>query len=137
MDIILNWLHVGSDMLFGPHQFSDGTLRAICLITLLLLPKEFLPKLIIVDEPELGLHPYAVTIIAGLFKSASINTQILICTQSSAFLDNFEPEDVIVVDRDVKESAFRRLEPAELDEWLKEYSLGEIWEKNIIGGGPQ
>ena len=136
-DIILNWRQAESSALFGPHQFSDGTLRAISLISLLLMPKEELPELIVVDEPELGLHPYALNVIAGLFRSASINTQILISTQSSTFLDNFETEDVIVVDRDLKESTFRRLEREELNEWLEEYSLGEVWEKNVIGGGPQ
>lgn len=134
--VILNWQEKGSDRVFGPHQFSDGTLRAICLITLLLQPKDELPKLIIVDEPELGLHPYALNVLAGLFSSVSLHTQVLISTQSSSFLDNFEPEDIITVDREGQESQFRRLSSTELDIWLEEYSLGEIWEKNIIQGGP-
>lgn len=135
-EVILNWRHKESDQLFGPHQFSDGTLRVICLITLLLQPEDQLPGLIIVDEPELGLHPYALNIIAGLFGKASHHTQVLISTQSSVFLDNFEPEDVIVVNRVGRESEFKRLGAKELDTWLEEYSLGEIWEKNVIGGGP-
>ncbi|MEC4985680.1 MAG: AAA family ATPase [Oscillatoria sp. PMC 1068.18] len=134
--VILNWLEKDSDHVFGPHQFSDGTLRAICLTTLLLQPKDELPELIVVDEPELGLHPYALNIVADLFSKAALHTQILISTQSSSFLDNFDPEDVIVVDRNGKESQFKRLNPTELDAWLEEYSLGEVWEKNIIGGGP-
>lgn len=135
-NVILNWREKGSDQVFGSHQFSDGTLRAICLITLLLQPEEELPALIIVDEPELGLHPYALNIIAAIFGKASYHTQILISTQSTAFLDNFNPEDVITVDRVDKESIFKRLNAEELEVWLEEYSLGEIWEKNIIGGGP-
>jgi predicted ATPase len=135
-NVILNWREKGSDQVFGPHQFSDGTLRAICLTTLLLQPENELPKLIIVDEPELGLHPYALNIVAGMFGKASYHTQILISTQSTSFLDNFNPEDVITVDRVGKESQFKRLNPQELETWLEEYSLGEIWEKNIIGGGP-
>ncbi|MBS3029635.1 MAG: AAA family ATPase [Dolichospermum sp. DET50] len=134
--VILNWLHKGSDQVFGPHQFSDGTLRAICLTTLLLQPEDELPKLIIVDEPELGLHPYALNVVAAMFGKASYHTQILISTQSSSFLDNFNPEDVITVDRVGKESQFKRLNPEELEPWLEEYSLGEVWEKNIMGGGP-
>ncbi len=134
--VILNWREKGADRIFGPHQFSDGTLRAICLITLLLQPEDSLPDLIVVDEPELGLHPYALNVVASLFKNASQHTQILISTQSSSFLDNFDPEDVIVVNREDKESHFKRLEPLELESWLDEYSLGEIWEKNIIAGGP-
>ena len=132
----LNWLHKGSDQLFSPDQFSDGTLRAICLTTLLLQPETELPALIIVDEPELGLHPYALNVVAAMFSKASYHTQILISTQSTSFLDNFNPEDVITVDRVGKESQFKRLNPQELETWLEEYSLGEIWEKNIIGGGP-
>ncbi|MFM9158590.1 MAG: AAA family ATPase, partial [Dolichospermum sp.] len=98
-NVILNWREKGSDQVFGPHQFSDGTLRAICLITLLLQPEDQLPKLIIVDEPELGLHPYALNVLAAIFGKASYHTQILISTQSTSFLDNFNPEDVITVDR--------------------------------------
>lgn len=134
--VILNWREKGSDRVFGPHQFSDGTLRAICLATLLLQPENELPELIVVDEPELGLHPYALNVVAAMFGKASYHTQILISTQSSSFLDNFNPEDVIVVNREGKESQFQRLNPTELEAWLDEYSLGEVWEKNIIGGGP-
>lgn len=134
--VILNWREKGSDRVFGPHQFSDGTLRAICLSTLLLQPEDELPELIVVDEPELGLHPYALNVVAALFSKASYHTQILISTQSSSFLDNFNPEDVIAVNREGNESQFKRLNPTELEDWLDEYSLGEVWEKNIIGGGP-
>lgn len=134
--VILNWREKDSDRVFGPHQFSDGTLRAICLTTLLLQPEDELPKLIVVDEPELGLHPYALNIVADLFGKAALHTQILISTQSSSFLDNFDPEDIIAVNREGKESKFERLNPEELEIWLDEYTLGEIWEKNMIGGGP-
>jgi predicted ATPase len=133
-DIILNWRNRGSDQVFGPHQLSDGTVRAMCLVTLLLQDK--LPELIIVDEPELGLHPYALSVIAALFKRAANHTQVLISTQSSSFLDNFEPEDVVVVNREGEESQFARLDAAKLEAWLDDYSLGEVWEKNVIGGGP-
>ncbi len=135
-DIILNWREKGSAQVFGPHQLSDGTLRAICLITLLLQPEKDLLDLIVVDEPELGLHPYALNVIASLFRKASHHTQVLISTQSSPLLDSFDPEQVVVVDRQGKESEFRRLDAGELDAWLDEYALGEIWEKNVIGGGP-
>lgn len=135
-EVILNWREKGSDQVFGPHQLSDGTLRAICLITLLLQPEDELPDLIVVDEPELGLHPYALNVIAALFSKTSHHTQVLISTQSSTFLNNFDPEDVIVANRDGMVSQFARLDPANLEAWLEEYSLGEVWEKNVIGGGP-
>ena len=135
-DIILNWRHRKSDLIFGPHQLSDGTLRAICLIALLLQPKENLPYLIVVDEPELGLHPYALEVIASLFQAASDQTQVLVSTQSSAFLNAFEPEDIVVVERNDEATEFVRPDAEKLDAWLDDYSLGEIWEKNVIGGGP-
>ncbi len=135
-DIILNWRHVESDLVFGPHQLSDGTLRAICLISLLLQPREQLPYLIVVDEPELGLHPYALNVIASLFRAVSAHTQVLVGTQSSAFLDTFEPEDVAVVELNEGATGFDRLSVDKLDAWLEDYSLGEIWEKNVIGGSP-
>jgi predicted ATPase len=135
-EIILNWRQKGSEQVFGPHQLSDGTLRAICLVTLLLQPEDELPELVIVDEPELGLHPYALNVIAALFSKASYHTQVLISTQSSTFLNNFDPEDVIVANREGLESKFARLDPTKLEAWLEEYSLGEVWEKNVIGGGP-
>ncbi|MGH9844145.1 MAG: AAA family ATPase [Blastocatellia bacterium] len=135
-EIILNWREKESDQVFGPHQFSDGTLRAICLTTLLMQPEDEMPDLIIVDEPEIGLHPYALNVVAAMFGKASEHTQVLFSTQSSSFLDNFDPEDMIVVNREGKESRFERLNPMELEAWLDEYSLGEVWEKNVIGGGP-
>lgn len=135
-EVILNWREKGSDQLFGPHQFSDGTLRAICLATLLLQPEDEFPCLILVDEPELGLHPYALNVLAALFAKASHHTQVVICTQSSSLLDNFDLEDIIVVNRIGKASEFSRPDSAQLKAWLNDYSLGQVWEKNIIGGGP-
>ena len=107
-DIILNWRHRESDLTFGPHQLSDGTLRAICLISLLMLPADELPLLIVIDEPELGLHPYALDVLASLCRSASVHSQILISTQSSALVNKFEPKDIVVVERDGESSGFVR-----------------------------
>ncbi len=88
------------------------------------------------DEPELGLHPYALTVLAGLFKQAAARTQIVVSTQSAALVDHFEPEDVIAVGRKDAASTFRRLDREELSEWLGEYSLGELWRKNVVEAGP-
>jgi predicted ATPase len=135
-EIILNWRQKESDQLFGPHQFSDGTLRAICLISLLMQPVGELPLIIIIDEPEIGLHPYALSIIAALCKKASYHTQLLISTQSTSFLNHFEPDEIIITNRSLKDTSFERLDAEKLSAWLEEYSFGEVWEKNIIGGGP-
>ena len=135
-NIILNWRHRESDLIFGPHQLSDGTLRAMCLISLLMQPADQLPLLIVVDEPELGLHPYALNVVASLFRAASLHVQILISTQSSAFLDGFGADDVVVVERDGEESRFDRPDGEHLREWLEDYTIGEVWDRNVIGGGP-
>ena len=134
--ILLNWRQKNSEYEFGPHQLSDGTLRAIALTALLLQPEAELPKLIVVDEPEIGLHPYALSVIASLFKKASHHVQIIVATQSPQMLDDFGPEDIVCVERKGQESVFFRPDRAKLEEWLAEYSLGEIWQKNVIGGGP-
>ncbi|MGP0067305.1 MAG: AAA family ATPase [Isosphaeraceae bacterium] len=135
-NILLNWRQKGSDYPFGPHQLSDGTLRAMALITLFLQPVEDLPDVIVVDEPELGLHPQAIEIIAGLIRAASLESQIILTTQSTTFLDYFEPEEIIVVDSRDGHSLFRHLETEELQYWLEDYSVGQLWEKNVLGGGP-
>jgi predicted ATPase len=108
----------------------------MALVTLLLQPEDNLPSVVILDEPELGLHPYAIDIVAGLLKSLSSQVQVILATQSMAFIDRFDPEDVIVVERPHRESAFTRLRPERLRTWLEEYSLAQLWEKNVIGGRP-
>lgn len=135
-NILLNWREKGVDQIFGPHQLSDGTLRAMALTTLLLQPEGNLPAVIVIDEPELGLHPYAIGVLASLVKKAAHHSQVILATQSPALLDEFEPDDVVVVDRESKESKFSRLEPDQLDSWLEDYSFSEVWEKNVFGGGP-
>ncbi|MCP4695515.1 MAG: AAA family ATPase [Gammaproteobacteria bacterium] len=134
--IQLRWRSVEPPCEFGPQHLSDGTLRAMALITLLLLPPEDLPALIVLDEPELGLHPYAVNIVGGLIRAASRDTQIMLATQSSLFLEQFEPEQVIVAEQNQGCSEFKRLNQEKLARWLEEYSLSELWEKNVIGGRP-
>lgn len=133
--ISLEWLQEGAgDNYFNAYQLSDGTLRFICLTTLLMQPNP--PKTIIIDEPELGLHPSAINKLAALIEKASVNSQIILSTQSVNLVDNFEPKDIIVVDRINNASSFRHLNEEELTDWLEDYSLGQVWEKNIIGGQP-
>ncbi len=132
--IYLRWLEKGSDQIFSAHNFSDGTLRMICLTTLLMQPE--LPNTIIIDEPELGLHPFAINKLAAIIQSASVTSQIIVSTQSVNFVNEFKPEDIIIVERAEHQSVFKRLSSGELNEWLDEYSLGELWEKNLLGGRP-
>ena len=135
-DIKLEWRHRGSDQYFDASSLSDGTLRFIALATLFLQPSKFKPSAILIDEPELGLHPYAIGLLASLIRSASVETQVIVSTQSSLLLDHFDPEDVLVADRVENSTQISRLEPDRLADWLKEYSLGQLWEKNEFGGRP-
>lgn len=134
--IRLEWRHVGSDAFFDISSFSDGTLRFIALCTLLLQPPSLRPSVVLLDEPELGLHPYAITLLASLLKQASEESQIIVATQSPVLLDHFDPKDVIVADRVNRATTFERLDSRNLAAWLEEYSLGQLWEKNEIGGRP-
>jgi predicted ATPase len=134
--ILLNWRAKGQEHLFGPHQLSDGTLRVIALCTLLLQPVKELPPVVILDEPELGLHPAALNIVAGLLKAASVHTQIVLATQSARLLDHFALDQIVVVEQRDGGSRFHRLDEAAYHSWLKEYTLSDLWERNVIGGGP-
>jgi predicted ATPase len=132
--IRLRWRHRDHADDFDIFQLSDGTLRFICLATLLLQPVP--PLLIIIDEPELGLHPSAIALLAEMLQSAATRSQVIISTQSVSLINHFQPDDIVVVDREEDQSVFRRHSADELAGWLEDYSLGEIWEKNLIGGRP-
>ncbi len=133
---LLKWREKNCDEIFNVGQASDGMLRTIALIALLCQPKENIPDVLFIDEPELGLHPYAINIIAGLIKSVALSRQVFVATQSPLFINQFEPEDIIVVDREGRNSKFTQLNSKDLEDWLREYSLADLWEKNVIGGRP-
>ena len=133
----LEWFEAGDpDTVLGPRQLSDGTLRFICLSTLLLQPVELQPELILIDEPELGLHPYALTLLAEMLQHASDSRQIIASTQSADLVSELDPENVVVVDRKEGASTFTRLDGDDLKEWLEDYALGDLWKMNILGGRP-
>jgi predicted ATPase len=133
-NIRLLWHPDGGDVLFDEYQLSDGSLRMMSLVTLLLQSQ--LPELIIIDEPEIGLHPTAISILADLLKTAAEKTQVIISTQSIDLINYFTPEDIIVADFKNAQSLFKRLSTNELHQWIDEYTLGEMWEKNLFGGQP-
>jgi len=134
--IQLEWQHKNSENYFNASSLSDGTLRFICLATLLLQPTEKLPTTILLDEPELGLHPAAIQLLTNLLKSTATRTQVIVSTQSVTLINQLKPDSIVVVDRDEEQSLFRRLTVEELKIWLEDYGLGDMWEKNIIGGRP-
>jgi len=132
--IRLRWKHRGTDDYFDANAFSDGTLRFICLTTLLLQPR--LPTMILLDEPELGLHPYAMQLLAGMMRSVANRTQIIASSQSVTLANQFEWFDLIIVEQRDNASQFKRLSEGPLKVWLEDYRIGDLWEKNLIGGTP-
>ena len=137
--ISLRWMDISAtDYVLNAHQFSDGSIRFIALATLLLQPKETMPNVIILDEPELGLHPFAITQLAQMIKDASIHSQIIIATQSKDLVDHFNIDDISVVEMDEQNlcTTVKTLNEEEYKLWLEHYTVSELWDKNIIGGRP-
>ena len=135
--LLLKWVHRDHDAPFSANQLSDGTARFICMTALFLQPEWLRPKTIVLDEPELGLHPAALNVLAEMVKSASKKNQVICSTQSIAFANQFEPEDFIVVDQLKGVSTFKRPDKKALVHWLEDYGMGDIWSKNLIGGRPE
>ena len=130
----LQWQSKHSSTIYGANDLSDGTLRFIALTTLFLQPN--IPNTIIIDEPELGLHPFAIAKLAGMIKSVTLkNAQVIIATQSADLINHFNAEDIITVDQVNGESIFTRLNETHLESWLEDYNIGDLWQKNIIKGG--
>ena len=126
------------DYVMMPNQLSDGSIRFIALATLLLQPAQTIPNLIVIDEPELGLHPVAIDRLAEMIKSAALSTQLVVATQSASLMDHFSAEDIAIVDfdNDRHSTVVSRLDREELGDWLEDYSLSDLWQKNIIEGRP-
>ena len=135
VSVRLDWLDE-HDQRYGVHQLSDGTLRAIALFSALTQPKDRLPACISIDEPELGLHPAALTLLVGLMRSVAPRCQVFLATQSTDLLDRFDVEEVVVADRVDGATRFTRLDPIGLAGWLEDYSLSELFDKNLLGGRP-
>ena len=135
--LLLAWRERNSDQVFDVSQASDGMLRVIALVALLLQSEKSLPDVLILDEPELGLHPYAITVVGGLIRAVSVKAQVIVATQSAALVDCFEAADIVVVEREGRKSVFRRLDAEVLGNWLEDYTrLSELWDKNVLGGRP-
>ena len=134
--VLLRWKAKGTDKTFGPHLTSDGSLRLFALVTLLNLPDDMLPDVLLLDEPELGLHPAAIGLIAGMIKQRSVDRQIIVATQSPRFVDSFDLDQIIVLDLCDGQTVCRKLNPDDFQMWLDEFAPGELWEKNLLGGRP-
>jgi predicted ATPase len=137
--VSLRWIdNSATDYRFNAYQFSDGSIRFIALAALLLQPAQTMPNVIILDEPELGLHPYAITQLAEMIKDASIHAQVIIATQSKDLVDHFDIDNISVVEMDEKtqSTTVNQLKEVDYKLWLERYTVSELWDKNIIGGRP-
>ena len=134
--VLLRWRALRSNKTMGAHLTSDGSLRYFCLVTLLNLPTEMLPSIILLDEPELGLHPSAISLIGGMIRSLSVQRQVIVATQSPLLVDSFGLDQIFVMDLKDGQTKVSRPNEEELRHWLEEYSTGELWQKNVLGGRP-
>lgn len=137
--VSLNWIdNSANDYVFSSDQFSDGTIRFIALATLLLQPEKTMPHVIIIDEPELGLHPYAIGQLAEMIRDASLHAQIIVSTQSTLLIDEFSADNITVIEHDEvgNYTTAKKLNEEQLSDWLQDYTISELWTKNVIGGQP-
>ncbi len=135
--VSLRWKAKGIDKTFGAHLTSDGSLRFFALVTLLNLPSEMLPNVILLDEPELGLHPAAIGLIAGMIRQLRYEKQVIVATQSPLLVDEFGLEEIMVLDLDDGKTSLRKLNQEEYGVWLEQdYTSGQLWQKNLLGGRP-
>ena len=134
--VALRWQADWSDYSFGAHLTSDGSLRTFALVTLLNSTPEELPDVILLDEPELGLHPSAVTLIGAMISSLSARRQVIVATQSPLLVDSFELDQIRVLELREGRTEVRQYDPAEYKHWLEDYSTGELWQRNLLGGHP-
>lgn len=134
--VFLRWKAVGDTKTMGAHLTSDGSLRLFALMTLLKTPRELLPRAILLDEPELGLHPAAIAIIGGMIRSLAHHRQVIVATQSPTLVDEFGLDQIQVLDLEDGQTRVRTIAPDDYGEWLDEYSAGELWRKNLLGGRP-
>ena len=135
--VSLRWKAKGSEKTFGAHLTSDGSLRFFALVTLLNLPLEMLPNVLLLDEPELGLHPAAVALVGGMIKALAVERQVIVATQSPLLVDAFDLDEIVVLELQNGRTEVRRLDTEQYQHWLDDsFTSGELWQKNLIGGHP-
>ena len=133
---ILRWRGKDTGKTMGAHLTSDGSLRCFCLLTLLSLPDEALPRIILLDEPELGLHPFATSVISHLVKSLSHRRQVIVATQSPHFVDAFGLDEIVVLEMRDGRTEAKRFNEEDFSQWRDDYSSGDLWWSNLLGGYP-
>ena len=134
--VALRWRSRLLNKTYGAHLTSDGSLRFFALATLLNLPGEMLPGVLVLDEPELGLHPKAIALIGDMIGVMAESRQIILATQSPLLVDAFELDQVFVLEMRDGRTELTSPDSVQLQTWLNEFSVGEMWQKNLLGGRP-
>ena len=134
--VALRWRSGYSDKTYGAHLTSDGSLRFFAIAALLNLPAEMLPSVLLLDEPEFGLHPKAIALVGDMIRALSESRQVIVATQSPLLVDAFELDEVFVLEIQEGRTVLRQDDPDRLRSWLDEFSVGELWQKNLLGGRP-
>lgn len=135
--VSLRWCPKWADQAIGAHRTSDGSLRFFALATLLNLPPELLDDVILLDTPELGLHPSAVDLVGGMINGLSTERQIIVATQSPLLVDTFALDEIFTLNLEKGQTRVSRLDPEQYRHWLKDGSTpGRLWQKNLLGGRP-
>ncbi len=131
---VLLFLTERGSRLIPATRLSDGTLRYLCLLAILLHPEP--PPLVAIEEPELGLHPDLLPTLADLLVDASQRTQLVVTTHSDILVDALteKPESIVVCEKHDGQTEMRRLDRNDLEKWLKDYRLGELWTSGELGG---
>jgi predicted ATPase len=134
--IVLRWIERNAPDAFEAFDLSEGTLRYLWLVTILLSPTP--PAMLLIDEPEVSLHPVLLHLLAGLLKEAGERTQVVVATHSDRLIRWLEPGDLLICDKDDDGVHVRRGDdPAlGLDAWMKDYTLDELWLAGQLGGRP-
>ena len=135
--VALRWRAKRSDKTFGAHLTSDGSLRFFALATLLNLPSDMLPDIVMLDEPELGLHPAAVELVGGMVQSLAAERQVIVATQSPQLVSAFDLDEIFTLDLRDGETIARKLSADDYQTWLEDgFTAGQLWQKNLLGGRP-
>jgi predicted ATPase len=132
--VTLAWYERGSREPLYPNQLSEGTLRFLWLITILLATPE--PALLLLDEPEVSMHPELLKLLAALLQDASVRSQIVVATHSPDLIRWLQPEEVLIADKEDGVTRFTWADELDLDEWLEEYTLRDLWLMGNLGGRP-
>ena len=132
--VTMSWYQDGLSGPLYPGELSEGTLRFLWLITVLLSPEP--SPITLIDEPEVSLHPELLKLLAGLLQDAACRGQVIVATHSTDLVRWLQPDEVLILDKTDGQTSLTWADSLDLVEWLREYTLGELWLMGTLGGRP-